>query len=162
MRTSRLVTKWKDNGSQAYHKRLMAWLGCALLVAGGQAIAEIPLEQAENRLSPFSSDGCSLFPDGTRTDNMLWQSCCISHDLAYWQGGDYKARIAADNELASCVQALGEPVVAVVMLLGVRFGGSPFWPTDFRWGYGWSHWRGYSPLTLKEKSLVVKMLEMPP
>jgi len=34
---------------------------------------------------------------------------------------------------------------------GVRIGGSPYWPTKFRWGYGWPYLRGYKPLTFEEK-----------
>lgn len=30
------------------------------------------------------------------------------------------------------------------MLSGVRVGGSPYWPTKFRWGYGWSYPHGYT------------------
>lgn len=107
---------------------------------------------------PFTTDGCSMFPDGTVWDYTLWQSCCIAHDLSYWQGGDYMTRMAADEALRVCVHDEGEPLVGVAMLIGVRFGGSPFWPTDFRWGYGWKEWRGYRPLTKAEALQVERML----
>ena len=37
------------------------------------------------------------------------------------------------------------------MLAGVRVGGSPYFPTSFRWGYGWSYPRWYQALTDEEK-----------
>lgn len=107
-------------------------------------------------IAPFSSDGCSAFPDGTIHHQQLWHGCCVAHDLAYWQGGDYAQRLAADVELRQCVAALGQQSVAGIMLLGVRVGGSPWWPTKFRWGYGWPYLRGYKPLSEKERLAVQK------
>ena len=98
--------------------------------------------QAEE-IKPFSSDGCSSFPDGTVEQKELWLACCNQHDLAYWQGGSYQQRLDADLSLKQCVSAVGEPIVAELMLSGVRIGGSPYWPTTFRWGYGWSYPHGY-------------------
>lgn len=104
-----------------------------------------PLSAAE--LKPFASDGCSAFPDGTPLQQQLWLDCCTAHDRAYWKGGTYEQRLAADLELRSCVAQVEEPGIAAVMLLGVRVGGSPVFPTRFRWGYGWSWPRWYGPLT---------------
>ena len=36
------------------------------------------------------------------------------------------------------------------MLIGVRVGGSPIFPTRFRWGYGWEWPRWYGPLSAEE------------
>ncbi len=101
-------------------------------------------------LRPFESDGCSSFPDGTFQQSELWLSCCTDHDYAYWQGGTYQDRVAADSALQSCVVSVGEPEVALIMLMGVRVGGTPFLPTRFRWGYGWPYLRGYKALSDKE------------
>ena len=109
-----------------------------------------------NEIKPFTSDGCSLFPDGSISKHNLWLSCCIEHDKAYWQGGTWTQRLEADRQLKYCVARLGEPVIAGLMLSGVRVGGSPFWPTHFRWGYGWDYLRGYKPLNAKEKQAVQK------
>ncbi len=95
------------------------------------------------QIKPFESDGCSAFPDGTPQQQNLWLSCCTEHDKAYWQGGSYQQRLDADLTLKNCVSAIGEPVIAELMLSGVRVGGSPYWPTAFRWGYGWSYPHGY-------------------
>ncbi len=101
-------------------------------------------------IKPFTSDGCSGFPDGTFEHRDLWHKCCTAHDYAYWKGGSYQERLDADNELRSCVSSVGEEKIAKLMLAGVRVGGSPFFPTSFRWGYGWSYPKLYGALTEEE------------
>lgn len=110
-------------------------------------------------LKPFVTDGCSHFPEGTRDHKDLWLRCCLQHDITYWQGGTYEERLAADLALRECVREVGEPVIAQIMLGGVRVGGSPYWPTQFRWGYGWPYPRSYIQLTLEEKTQVTEKLE---
>lgn len=109
------------------------------------------------RPRPFTTDGCSAFPDGTPAQSRLWLNCCIRHDFAYWAGGTYEDRKRADNDLETCVTRVGEPEIAGLMLAGVRVGGTPFLPTRFRWGYGWPYPRGYRELTESERSLVNSM-----
>jgi len=108
-------------------------------------------------ISPFSTDGCSMFPDGTLEDKTLWQKCCVEHDKRYWRGGTYDERKAADGQLKQCVASVGKPKIAALMLAGVRMGGSPYWPTPFRWGYGWPYMRGYKALTKAELAAVEAM-----
>jgi hypothetical protein len=98
-------------------------------------------------IKPFASDGCSAFPDGTVKQKELWLACCTAHDLSYWQGGTYKERVKVDEDLKYCVAKVGEPAVAALMLAGVRVGGTPYFPTSFRWGYGWPYFRGYKAVT---------------
>jgi hypothetical protein len=105
-------------------------------------------------IKPFTSDGCSAFPNGTFKQQELWLSCCTAHDYAYWQGGTYDERLAADNKLKQCVAKVGEKQIADIMLAGVRVGGSPFWPTQFRWGYGWPYPRFYKALSEHEKQQI--------
>lgn len=105
-------------------------------------------------IAPFTTDGCSSFPDGTWAEQQLWLDCCIQHDFAYWQGGSYSERTAADRALEACVAELGETEISLLMFLGVRVGGTPFIPTNFRWGYGWPEWRGYQALTEEEKAVI--------
>lgn len=103
-------------------------------------------------LRPFKSDGCSLFPDGTIEKRTLWCECCFEHDIAYWQGGTREQRKKADEDLKQCVmQKTGNKALAQTMFLGVRAGGSPAFPTWYRWGYGWNYGRGYKPLGREEK-----------
>lgn len=108
-------------------------------------------------LMEFTTDGCSNFVDGNIFDPYLWRDCCMQHDLKYWAGGSFAEREEADDGLFQCVADKGEPEVAVLMWKAVRVGGSPYWPTTFRWGYGWTEMRGYTPLTKTEKALVKVM-----
>lgn len=101
-------------------------------------------------IKAFSSDGCSAFPDGTLEQKELWLDCCRAHDYAYWKGGTFSQRLEADEALEACVAETGEAEVALLMLAGVRVGGTPFLPTEFRWGYGWPFLRGYKALTEEE------------
>lgn len=106
-------------------------------------------------LREFSSDGCSLFPDGTVGDRTKWCDCCFAHDMAYWQGGTEEERKSADAALRDCVlERTGDQALAETMYLGVRAGGHPVFPTWYRWAYGWSYGRGYRPLTEDEKAQV--------
>lgn len=111
-------------------------------------------------LSPFTTDGCSDFPDGTPSHKTLWLGCCTEHDKAYWQGGTYGERRKADRALQRCVAHVGEPGIAALMLAGVRVGGSPYWPTRFRWGYGWPWPRGYRAPTPAESEQIQKALRV--
>jgi hypothetical protein len=101
-------------------------------------------------LRPFTSDGCSAFPDGTLKQKELWLSCCQHHDYDYWKGGTYQQRLESDNALKLCVSKLGQPEISLLMLAGVRVFGTPFLPTSFRWGYGWPYPRFYGSLTAEE------------
>ena len=112
-------------------------------------------------LTNFSSDGCSLFVDGTFEDPELWKECCLKHDIAYWQGGTEEERKAADIAFRECVKKkTGNSELAEVMYQAVRQGGEPYYPTWYRWGYGWPIGRGYRALTVAEKDLVkIKLAE---
>ena len=111
-------------------------------------------------LAPFTTDGCSSFPDGKPTNQSLWLDCCVRHDLAYWKGGTYEQRLEADLALEHCVAKVGEPEIAKLMLQGVRTGGNPLFLTAYRWGYGWPFGRGYQALTEEEVAQVDRRLEL--
>ena len=119
-----------------------------MLIVAGPASAD--------ELADFTSDGCSSFPDGTVKQRRLWRSCCVVHDLAYWIGGSRDERVSADLALRECVAQVGEPTIAELMLVGVRVGGTPWWPARFRWGYGWSYGRGYEEVGEDEKDMVAE------
>lgn len=94
-----------------------------------------------------------MFPDRALIGQADWCSCCLAHDLAYWQGGTAAERLASDRELARCVQdAARSPLLAQMMLTGVRVGGSPYLPTSYRWGYGWWYGRLYEALSDGDKA----------
>lgn len=104
-------------------------------------------------LRPFSTDGCSLYPDRSASTGQDWCSCCVAHDRAYWRGGSEAERLKADEALRACVEAkTDDPARAATMFRGVRIGGSAWWPTPFRWGYGWGYGRYYRPLDLAESA----------
>lgn len=108
-------------------------------------------------LQPFISDGCSVFPDGTLVQKNLWLACCQQHDFDYWKGGTYQQRLVSDTRLNICVTQVGEPIIAALMLAGVRVGGTPYLPTKFRWGYGWRYPRLYGALSKDELAQVAKL-----
>lgn len=122
-------------------------------------LAMLPAVAGADEIKPFTTDACSSFPNGTLEHQSLWSECCIKHDLAYWQGGTYEQRLAADKSLEQCVAKVGEPEVARLMLAGVRVGGSPYFPTTYRWSYGWSYGRGYKALIEDEKVQVRQRLD---
>ncbi len=128
-----------------------------MLLLSAFAVTSLPL--LADQLKPFTTDGCSMFPDGTYQQQSLWMECCIRHDIAYWQGGTEAQRLAADEALEACVSQVGEPKIAKLMLAGVRMGGSPYFPTSYRWGYGWSYRRGYEPLSDIEKKQVAEEVQ---
>lgn len=123
--------------------------------AQSQQILNLQNEHFENRLQPFSSDGCSLFPDGFpyKNENM-WLKCCIEHDVAYWQGGTSQQRQEADQQLGVCVGNKAAAALGVMMKWGVRLGGNGSLPLSWAWGYGWTFQRGDAPLSESEKSKV--------
>ena len=117
----------------------------------------VSVQLSADTLKPFTSDGCSAFPDGTLKQNTLWLSCCSAHDYEYWKGGTYDQRLQADRDLRQCVVKNGEPEIGFLMLAGVRIGGTPYLPTSFRWGYGWPYPRDYGVLTTDELEQIKRM-----
>ncbi len=125
-------------------RRLAAGLCAAMAIAGCASTPQAGLQ-------PFTTDGCSMFPDRSLTGSADWCHCCVAHDLAYWRGGTAEQRLQADEQLKACVQqSTGDAALAQMMFNGVRVGGSPELRTSFRWGYGWPYGRSYAPLTAQE------------
>ena len=114
----------------------------------------------ELELANFTSDGCSMFIDGTFEKPELWKECCLLHDMAYWRGGTEEERKQADLAFKACVEKMtGDPILAQLMYEAVRAGGAPHFPTWYRWGYGWPVGRGYKALTAEEEKLADDKLE---
>lgn len=104
-------------------------------------------------LRPFTSDGCSLFPDRALVGSASWCNCCLQHDLAYWRGGTQDQRLQADQQLRQCVlHQTGNAALADSMYAGVRAAGTPHLPTGYRWAYGWPRARNYEALTAGEQA----------
>ena len=130
-------------------------LTVVLAVAACAASAEP--QQAVSPL-PFSTDGCSLFPDRALIGNADWCSCCVKHDLAYWRGGTEEERLEADEALKSCVTAAsGNAQLGALMFDGVRAGGGPYFFTPYRWGYGWPYGRMYRALSAQEDAQISEL-----
>lgn len=130
--------------------KFLNYICIALIIIGNEALAD--------DLKPFTSDGCSSFPDGTTEQKELWLKCCVAHDFAYWKGGTFVDRKNADIALRECVTSVGKKEIALLMLAGVRVGGSPLYPTTFRWGYGWPYPKYYGELTTEEIAQVNERL----
>ena len=114
----------------------------------------------ESELRPFSSDGCSLFPDSSIITGDDWCSCCFEHDIAYWKGGTEEEREAADRALQTCViERTGDELLGLAMYEGVQAGGSPYFYNWYRWGYGWGYDRKYQALTPDESARADVLLE---
>lgn len=118
--------------------------------------ANTPAEPPPVDLAAFTTDGCSLWIDGTPEQPNLWRHCCVAHDLAYWQGGSKRQRQQADTDILACVKQAQGPGMARYIYANVRWGGSPYWMSNYRWGYGWDYldgiWpRGYKLPTAEEQ-----------
>lgn len=112
-------------------------------------------------IKPFTSDGCSLFPDGDMNNRTLWCECCFLHDIAYWMGGTKSEKLQADQALKACVlKKTGNKVLAEVMFRGVQIGGHPVFPTGYRWAYGWPYLRGFKDVTRAEGKLIKTQLRL--
>lgn len=110
-----------------------------LLLLVGCATSNSP-----NKLSAFTTDGCSLYPDGIPLiQPNKWLHCCIAHDLSYWAGGSKSQKDLADHELGRCV-AEQSSVNAKMMYQGVHVGGGANSVLPWAWGYGWRHNPGYN------------------
>ncbi len=93
-------------------------------------------------------------------DSTDWCLCCYEHDIRYWQGGTERERAQADSIFKQCIlEKTGNRQLAELMYRGVRLGGSPAFPTWYRWGYGWNYRRGYKALTPAEKKEVRLQLQ---
>ncbi len=118
----------------------------------GRGIASTPLYPW--KLHPFTSDGCSMFPDSDFFYN--WLECCVEHDVAYWKGGTEVERKDADLALAACVRQKANFVLSETMYQGVRVGGSPDTFASWRWGYGWIERRGAGKLSAEDLAEVAR------
>lgn len=107
-----------------------------------------------NKLLPFSSDGCSMSPDGTSEQPKAFLECCVRHDYLYWQGGTSEQKTQADQELRACISKASNKNTGDLYWLGVRAGGGPEFKTPFRWGYGWIEHRGYEALSQNEEDQI--------
>lgn len=94
-------------------------------------VAQDPEDARPEPSFAFTTDGCSMSPDG------IWGACCLAHDVRYWCAGTREDRLRADRELRMCVAALEKPAIAQILYIGTRLGGWRRTPFGWRWGYGY-------------------------
>lgn len=114
------------------------------------------------KIDPFTTDGCSVSPEGTPSDKSAWLTCCVEHDIAYWQGGNKDQKLVADQELRTCIADKGFSAIAQLYYYAVRAGGGPGFDTSWRWGYGWPYKIGYNELTDEQYQSVQEELQFVP
>ena len=150
---------WIQKGKKNVFLLQSLFLFSVFLVLWGTGFSKEELVKESSILKPFTTDGCSLFPDGTFSDKEKWQDCCIEHDIAYWQGGSEAERLKADLELKRCIfERTGDQVLSDLVYDSVRIWGSPVFPAWYRWGYGWPYGRGYEALNKEEQEQVTQHL----
>lgn len=133
----------------------LVWIFAVLLLS---ALA-LRANAETNTLHDFTSDGCSMSPDGVVVlFSTAYVPCCVNHDMAYWQGGTKAEKLAADLILKECIKSKSNSFVAEIYYRGVRMGGGPNLPTSYHWGYGWEKKRGYRHLSQKERALAADKL----
>lgn len=120
--------------------------------------SDYSLADLKELVTPFSSDGCSKWPEGTNDNPEAWLECCYEHDISYWMGGTEKERLDADLELRACVTEKFSEWMGFLMYYGVRTGGRPGFDTSYRWGYGWKVNRGYFELSELEREYLQSIL----
>lgn len=93
-------------------------------------------------MSSFISNGCSdcklstLFWIFQRELPQRMNIYCMEHDYAYWKGGSYADRLAADKLLRMRIADAGFHWIGQLYYMGVRAFGGRYWPRAKRWGYG--------------------------
>lgn len=119
---------------------------CALGVGAFHQFAPAVSGPPAIEFSPAQhSDGCSGKVWVTLTGKEgEWRPCCVKHDKLFYVGGTAALRRLADRELRQCVAAMGHPIIGAVMEWSVRLGGSPVFPTSYRWNYGHEYPMGYA------------------
>lgn len=87
---------------------------------------------------PEESDGCtivsSIYKFFTKRQTPF-RHICVEHDRAYYYGGTYEQRLAADKALLEGVKSYGFPILAYVMYFFVRVFAHPRMPFYWRWCY---------------------------
>jgi hypothetical protein len=144
--------------SKIFPKTVTTLIVC-LSVALAATVASPTIASANDfgTLHPFSTDGCTDFPDGTLENPNLWVDCCIHHDLLYWAGGTRKQKLSADEFLFQCISKKSNPLLGAFMFVGVAIGGTPYIKDSARWGYGWPKIRGFAPLSDDEREQVQQL-----
>lgn len=114
------------------------------------------------KVQPFVTDGCTMFPDGTRREPKLWYNCCLAHDLVYWLGGGKQLQKQADQELRACVIDVSSGFRGNLMYFGVRLGHYSPIKNKYQWGWGREGKNPFSPVTNEEKKEALRLISPEP
>lgn len=112
------------------------------------------------KLSPFETDGCTMFIDGPVSKPELWRHCCVEHDLRYWFGGTQLDMDKTDLRLKECVQKVAGATWGTLIYNGVRAGHHSPIKNKYQWGWAWSVKREKIPLTSAESAFVLSELRL--
>ncbi len=134
--------------------RVSGLLAGVSLVLGSILIphASAQLAPQLNALKPFTTDGCSMWIDGTSKHPYLWRHCCVAHDKDYWLGGTEAQRQRSDENLRACIIQTDNKAMGEYIYMSVRWAGAPQWMMPYRWGYGWDYLDGSKPRGYKTPS----------
>lgn len=114
---------------------------------------------AEQPRVEFSTDGCTLWPDGFNAESN-WSACCVRSDVDYWCGGTSDDRITTDNTFRECVKK-ESAIMATLMFYSSRLFGHPMMPAPWRWGWGHADYpRGYEAVNSASSSEESKETEI--
>lgn len=136
----------------------IAWSSLSGFMVGPSALSQFK-NPDEKILRPFTTDGCSLSPDGAPSLEQFtsWQDCCVAHDTAYWLGGAKTEKNIADSIFKKCIADKKFNKIANIYKFFVQIFGGPETGTTFRWGYGWNYKRPYGPISRQEYRQVEEM-----
>ncbi|MCO4754842.1 MAG: hypothetical protein KC478_10195 [Bacteriovoracaceae bacterium] len=113
----------------------------------------IPFISAYAKLSPFETDSCTYFIDGS------WSECCVEHDIRYWMGGDEQQMDESDQKLKECVAEKSNNIWSTIIYQGVRLGHLSPIKSKYEWSWGWSEKdKKFSPLNSTQRVLAVDAL----
>jgi hypothetical protein len=93
-----------------FDRSIVLTLAAAIIILSLVSALAAPAQQASPDQAvtvaggpvPFSSNGCSGFREAQ------FFSCCFVHDFAFWAGGNWTDRRAADKGLRRCVIDVGK------------------------------------------------------
>ena len=125
--------------------RLLSLLAATLLLAACATPGHSP-----TTLRPFTTDGCSLFPDRSADGKKDWHCCCVQHDRRYWRGGQAACGCRPTRNCAPAwptpraMRACAGDVCRCALRLGALADELPL-------GLWLGLWAGYAPLTEAEQ-----------
>lgn len=133
-------------------KQVRFWLHVVMRIALLLLLSFASTQALAVELRPFTTDGCTLAPDGTPRRPQLFRQCCVAHDLRFWGGGTKAERDRADLELRACISDIAGPLVGEAYYAGVRAGQYvlPYHNPLKRWGNAWYERDGYRQLSAIE------------